>query len=458
MQPFLSRRAFLAAFATLLFALLFPLLAGSGAWAQDDAMPAPVAAPAPTFPVGADTAWLLVSSALVMLMTPALALFYAGLVRRKNVLSTMMLCLVCLPVVSIVWVVCGYSLAFGAGSPFLGGLQHAFLRGTEPGAQLTINSEVVTAPARLFVVYQMMFAVITPALIAGAVVERIRFGAFAVFVALWSLLVYCPVAHMVWGDGGFLHKIGALDFAGGLAVHVASGVSALTLCLILGKRRLRPGEAALTPHNLPTMLTGAFLLWFGWFGFNAGSAGAASELASSALLNTHLAAAAGALAWAIVERITIKQATTVGFASGAVIGLVSITPGSGYVSPLSALLIGAIGAVAGYFATRLKAVLGADDTLDVFAIHGVGGLWGTVAVGLFADAAINPHGNGLLTGGGFGLLGAQLISVMVAVAVSVAGTAAIALGLRQVMGLRVSEAVEESGVDTAIHGEEAYAG
>ena len=417
-------------------------------WAQNGTAPASAVS-------SADTAWLMIASALVLLMTPALALFYGGLVRRKNVLNVMMMSLIAIPVVTILWVLVEYSLIFTTGSPVIGDLRFALLNNTQAGTTLSIDGVTLTVPVRLHVVYQLMFAIITPALISGAVVERMKFGAYVAFIALWSLFVYTPVAHMVWGDQGLLYKSGALDFAGGLVVHLVSGVSALVLSLMLGARKLRPGEPALNPHNLPMTLTGAFLLWFGWFGFNAGSALASNDLAVNAFLTTHVAAAVAALTWATVEWVTIKKPTAVGFASGAVIGLVAITPGSGYVGVLSAIVIGAVAALAGYFATRIKGMVRADDTLDVFAIHGVGGLWGSLAVGLFADPAVNKAGIGLLFGGG-SLMGAQLFAVLVTVAVAATGTALIASVLKFTIGLRVTDATESAGLDQTVHGEDGY--
>ena len=332
-----------------------------------------------------DTAWMLVSTALVMLMTPGLALFYGGMVRSKNVLNILMQSFVALGIVTLVWVLWGYSLAFGPGNRFIGsftwiGLNHV---GAAPSAYAP------TIPHSVFMIYQMMFAVITPALISGAIAERMKFSTYMVFMALWSTLVYCPLAHWVWGSGGWLGAdgLGALDFAGGTVVHISSGVSALVLALILGKRRSRVSihEEDTRPHNLPLTLIGTALLWFGWFGFNAGSALASGGLAASAFVATHVAAATGGLAWILLEWKVSSRPTALGFATGAVAGLVAITPASGFVTPLSAIAIGVGVALICFYAITLKHRFHYDDTLDVFGVHGVGGTFGAIATGLFAS-------------------------------------------------------------------------
>jgi len=402
-----------------------------------------------------DTAWLLVSTAFVMLMTPGLALFYGGMVRAKNVLNMLMQSFIALSVVTVLWVVVGYSLAFGKGSPFVGGLEFLGLRGV---GQAPDDFYAVTAPHQVFMLFQLMFAIITPALISGAVAERMKFGSYVAFVALWSLVVYAPLAHMVWGEGGFLLKLGALDFAGGTVVHISSGVSALVLCILLGKRRTSPGED-LRPHNLPMTLIGTGLLWFGWFGFNAGSAVASNGLAGSAFMVTHTAAAVAGLMWVLIEWVKFRQPTALGFATGAVAGLVAITPASGFVGPMAAIVIGAGVSLISFFAIRLKSRLGYDDSLDVFGVHGMGGMWGALATGLFASKAVNGAGaDGLFAGGGTELVIKQLIGIGVAIALAVVGTLIIASILKAVMGLRVEDDAEVAGLDLAEHGESGYAG
>ena len=424
----------------------------------------------PPIPTGAaahidsgDTAWMLISSALVLLMTPGLALFYGGMVRSKNVLNVLMQSFVAIAVVTLIWVIGGYSLAFSQGSPFIGTLEWAGLSGV---GQAPSAAYAPTAPHLIFMAYQMMFAIITPALISGAVAERMKFSAYILFVAAWSLLVYAPMAHMVWGQGGFLAGLGALDFAGGTVVHITSGVSALVLAILLGKRRSERSEDLL-PHSLPMTLTGTAILWFGWFGFNAGSALASGGLAANAFVVTHIAAATAALVWMLIEWATIKQPTALGFATGAVAGLVAITPASGYVTPLGAICIGAGVSVCCISAIKMKARLGYDDTLDVFGVHGIGGIWGALATGLFASAAVNPSAllvagkpavNGLFFGGGLALLGKQATGVGIAVALAAAGTLLIGSILKATIGLRVSADDEEIGLDLSQHGEAGYTG
>jgi len=397
-----------------------------------------------------DTAWVLVSAALVMFMTPGLALFYGGLVRAKNVLGTVMQSLIALGVVTVLWVLVGYSLAFGSDHALLtGGLEYVGLRGV--GAEPTALAPSV--PASAFMVFQMMFAVITPALITGAFAERMRFGGYLLFLGLWSLLVYVPVAHWVWG-GGFLGAagVGALDFAGGTVVHVNAGAAALATALYLGRRR-GFGTGALRPHNVPMVLLGAGILWFGWFGFNAGSALSAGGLASSAFVATHLGAAGGMLGWLVPERLRHERATTIGAATGAIAGLVAITPASGYVAPLPALAIGLAAGVVCFLAVELKGRLRLDDSLDVVGVHLVGGIVGALLTGVFASLAVNPAG----ADGSLAQVARQAAAIGVTLAFSFLATMAILRLVDRTVGLRVSEEVEEEGLDRSIHGESAYA-
>ncbi len=420
---------------------------------------APAAPPAilPKIDTG-DTAWMLVSTALVMLMTPGLALFYGGMVRSKNVLNMLMQSFIAVGVVTVAWMVLGYSLAFSKNTPFIGGFGYLGLSGVGAAPNPAYGA---TIPHDVYMIYQMMFAIITPALISGAIAERMKFSTYVVFMALWSLLVYCPLAHMVWGDGGFLGTsggVGALDFAGGTVVHISSGVSALVLAIMLGKRRMDTSED-LRPHNLPMTLIGTALLWFGWFGFNAGSAVTSGSLAASAFIATHAAAAMAGLAWIVLEWVMYKKPTALGFATGAVAGLVAITPASGFVGPRAALAIGIGVACISFYAIRLKNRFGYDDTLDVFGVHGVGGMWGALATGIFCAKGINAAGaNGLLHGGGITQLGHQALAVVIAVAYAALATFLLASVLKPIMGLRVKEEAEDSGLDLALHGETGYSG
>ena len=418
------------------------------------AQPATAPAPPPKIDAG-DTAWLLVSSALVLLMTPGLAFFYGGMVRSKNILNMLMQSFVAMSIVTVLWVLAGYSLAFSKGSPVIGGLSWIGLNGVgqEPNAFYG-----ATVPHQVFMVFQMMFAIITPALISGAIADRMKFSSYVMFITLWSLLVYSPLAHMVWGEGGFLRDLGALDFAGGTVVHISSGFSALVLAILLGKRGTG-SHTDMRPHNLPLTLMGTGLLWFGWFGFNAGSAIASNGLAGSAFLVTHIAAAVAGLTWMLIEWVTLKQPTALGFATGAVAGLVAITPASGFVGPMAAIAIGVGVSFISFFAIKLKTKLGYDDALDVFGVHGIGGVWGAIATGLFASKAINSLGaDGLFYGGGFGLLGKQLVAIGIAVAMAVVGTLIIGGILKATIGLRVSRDEEDTGLDLTQHGEEGYSG
>ena len=400
-----------------------------------------------------DTAWLLISTALVMLMTPGLALFYGGMVRRKNVLGTIMQSFIALGVVSVVWALWGYSLAFGPDfGHLIGGLQWAGLRGVgmEPNPDYA-----PTVPHQAFMMFQMMFAVITPALITGAFAERFKFKTYLVFVVAWSTIVYAPVAHWVWGVGGWIHNLGALDFAGGLVVHISSGVSALAAAMVIGKRRGHTDEL-MPPHNLTLTLLGAALLWFGWFGFNAGSALCSGALAVSAFTATHIAAASGTLSWLLVEWSIRGKPTVLGAASGSVAGLVAITPASGFVGPMSAMAIGLFAGALCYFAVGLKSKFGYDDSLDAVGVHGVGGTFGALATGLFACRAINSAGNDGLFFGNASLLGTQALSVAAAMAYSFAATWAILKLLDLTMGVRVKDIEEMEGLDLSQHGEQAY--
>ena len=401
-----------------------------------------------------DTAWILMSTGLVMLMTPGLAFFYGGLVRTKNVLSTIMHSWFILALVSVTWVVFGYTLAFGPSQGgLIGGLDHLFLRGVgvEPGAYAT------TIPSMLFVVYQMMFAIITPALITGAFAERKSFNAFVVFAFLWSTLVYLPLCHWVWNADGWLYKLGVLDFAGGTVVHISSGVAALVAALYLGKR-IRAESERFEPHNVTYVVLGGALLWFGWFGFNAGSAWAANGLAVSALLVTNTAAAAASLTWLFIGWLHKGAPSVVGAVSGAVAGLVAITPASGYVDVSGALAIGLVAGSVCYGAILLRERLQVDDALDVWAVHGVGGTLGALLTGVFASTAVNPvvNGGGLLESGNPALLVTQLIAVGSTWVFSGVMTLAILKVVDLVFRVRVGTDVELAGLDRALHGEVAY--
>ncbi len=397
-----------------------------------------------------DTAFLLVSSALVLLMTPGLALFYGGMVRSKNVLSTLMHSFVCMGIVTIVWVLWGYSLAFGDDiGGFIGGFGKFALAGV--GAKPLEGS---TIPESVFMIFQLMFAIITPALISGAVAERIKFSGYCLFILLWSTFVYSPLAHWVWG-GGWIMKMGALDFAGGTVVHLSSGTSALAACIMLGKRRGYPRERIM-PHSLPMTIVGAGLLWFGWFGFNAGSALAANAVAGNAFVTTHIATAAAAITWILAESIHSGKATTLGFASGAVAGLVAITPACGFVGPISAIVIGMGGGFICYTAVMSKSKLGYDDSLDVVGVHGVGGTWGALATGLFATTAVNQAGGNGLFFGNMGQVGIQLLSIVATIAFAFVMTVIIYKLVDAIVGMRVKDEDEVRGLDLTQHSEAAY--
>ena len=400
-----------------------------------------------------DTAFVLVSAALVMFMTPGLALFYGGMVRTKNVLATVMQSFIIIGLVTVIWVLWGYSLAFG---PDVGGVVGNLSWFALKGVGLTPSPDYAsTVPHQAFMIFQGMFAIITPALITGAFAERMKFSTLLVFIALWSTLVYSPLAHWVWGSGGWLGKLGALDFAGGTVVHISSGVSALAAVLVISKRR-GYGKEQFIPHNLPMTITGTAILWFGWFGFNAGSALGSSGLAAAAFVTTHVAAATASLSWMFAEWIHHGKPTTLGAASGAVAGLVAITPAAGFVSPVSALIIGGLAGVICYGAVMAKAKLGYDDSLDVVGIHGVGGTWGALATGLFASTVVNPGGaNGLFLGNP-GQLWIQFLSVLVTCLFAFAMTFVILKVLDSIMGLKVSEEEEVRGLDVTQHSEAGY--
>ena len=409
----------------------------------------------PASPISAgDTAWVLVSAALVMLMTPGLAFFYGGLVREKNVLGTIMHSFVVITIVSLLWVVVGYSLAFGPDhGGIIGGLDWSFLRHVGQAPNPDYSS---TIPHQAFMVFQMMFAVITPALITGALAERARFSSFVIFMAAWSLLVYAPIAHWVWAPGGWLRELGALDFAGGTVVHVNAGIAALVAAIMYG-RRLEYGKEALEPHDVSMMMLGVGLLWFGWFGFNAGSALAANGLAINAFVVTHVAAATAALTWMLISWWQTRKASVVGVGAGAVAGLVAITPASGFVDVAPAIAIGAGAGAFCYMAVQLRHRLHLDDTLDVVGVHGVGGAWGALATGIFATVAVNSAGANGLIHGNPGQLGAQAAAVGVTLGYSLIATLVILRVLDLVLGLRVSEEEEKIGLDMSQHGERAYA-
>jgi len=402
-----------------------------------------------------DTSFVLISAGLVMLMTPGLALFYGGMVRAKNVLGTIMHSFFILGLVSVLWVLVGYSLAFGPGWRHLvGGLQWVGLQGV---GQAPLPAYASTVPHLAFMIFQGMFAVITPALITGAFAERMKFSGFVVFTILWALLVYCPVAHWVWATDGWIRRLGAMDFAGGTVVHINSGVAALVLAVVLGRRK-DYGNGDLVPHNLPLTILGAALLWFGWFGFNAGSALAANGLAASAFVVTNTAAAMAALAWCGAEALHRGKPTTLGAVSGCVAGLVAITPASGFVTPLAAMAIGLAAGALCYLAVLLKWRLGYDDALDVVGIHGVGGTLGALFTGLFATTAVNSTAlQGLFYGGGLATLRVQATAVGATALYSLLVTLVLAKVVQALVGLRVTEEEEESGLDLSQHSEVGYA-
>jgi Amt family ammonium transporter len=400
-----------------------------------------------------DTAWMLTSTALVMIMLPGLALFYGGLVRRKNVLSTIMHSFFGLAIVSVVWVIVGFSLAFGpdvGGFGLIGGLDYSFFMGVGLTPSTTYG---LTIPFVLFAAFQLMFAAITPALITGAFAERKRFASFVLFTVLWSVLIYSPIAHWVWAADGWLFKLGALDFAGGTVVHASSGVSALIVAILIGKRVVNGDR--MEPHDVPMTVLGAGLLWFGWFGFNAGSALSAGGLAASAFIVTNTAAAAATLTWVGASYLRTKKVSVVGAACGSVAGLVAITPASGFVTPGGALVIGLVAGGLCYSATLLRERIKVDDALDVFAVHGVGGVFGAVATGVLATSAVQAAYKGAIDGN-IAQVGTQLVAVGATIAYAVIGTFVIVKLVNAILGMRVSSAQEETGLDLSVHGEAAY--
>lgn len=407
----------------------------------------------PTIASG-DTAWVLISTALVALMVPGLAFFYGGLVRQKSALNTMLMSLGALGVVSVQWVLFGYSLAFGPGSPFIGSLAWMGFQTVTGAPNPTYASAL---PQLLFAAFQAMFAGITVALFSGAVIDRMRYLAYLAFGLLWTTLIYDPLAHWVWGDGGWLRTLGALDFAGGTVVHISAGVTALVLALMMGPRRDFK-RVPTVPHNVPFALLGAGLLWFGWFGFNAGSALAADGIAANALITTHTAAASALVTWILLDTWRGGHATAVGAATGAVVGLVAITPAAGFVSPMSAIAIGALAAPCSYFALQYRSKTRVDDTLDVFACHGIAGIMGALLTGVFASKAVNPNGADGLLFGNPKLIGIQLLAVMTTIVFAAVGAAAILAALRAVMRVRIPLHEEMTGIDLTEHGEEAYHG
>ncbi len=414
-----------------------------------------------------DNAWVLISAALVLLMTaPGLTLFYGGLVRRKNILGTMMQSFAMMGLITVLWALVGYSLAFGAGNGFVGGFEHAFLRGVSLAPNPNYGG---TIPEQTFMVYQLMFAIITPALITGAFAERVKFSSMAVFLCLWSLVVYCPMAHMIWGVGGMLNIAGGrwpvFDFAGGTVVHITSGVSALVCALYLGKRAGYPQED-MPPHSLVLSFVGAGMLWVGWFGFNAGSALGAGPLATSAFVNTQFAAAAGAIGWVVAEWLSNGKPTALGAISGAVAGLATITQASGFVQPMSALLIGLIaGVVCSFMVFKVKRFFGYDDSLDAFGVHGVGGTMGALLTGLLASGAINAvfgkdaAGHPMPAGaidGNWHQVGNQAIGMAMGWALAILGTLVLLFLVDKTLGLHISASEEAAGLDLSQHGEEGY--
>ena len=470
----LSKSRFSIPWVPLIQLLVLVVLSSSAIWAQTTAQGAPstpsdiakklddLDKAAKSAQMSGDNAWMLTSSALVLMMTgPGLALFYGGLVRKKNVLSTMMHSFIMMATVSVLWAIVGYSLAFGEGSPFLGDLRYAFLHGV--GADPNMDY-AATIPHQTYMIYQLMFAIITPALISGAFAERMKFSGMLLFMTLWSLIVYFPMAHMVWGKGGFLNgalggKFPAWDFAGGTVVHITSGVSALVCALYLGKRTGYSHES-MRPHSVVLSVIGACLLWVGWFGFNAGSAVSAGALASSAFIATHFATAAAVLGWMFAEWMMAGHPSVLGAISGAVAGLVAITPASGFVKPMPAMLIGLIAGIVCYLmVSKVKQKFGYDDALDAFGVHGIGGTLGAILTGVFATKEVND----LRMGKAMGLVdgdSSQVVNQVIAVAISwtleIVGTWIILKICDALLGVRVNKQEEEDGLDLSMHGEEGY--
>lgn len=401
-----------------------------------------------------DTAFMLFSTALVLLMTPGLAFFYSGFVRSRNVLNTLMMSFVVMGIVGVTWVLWGYSLAFAPGNPLIGGLQWLGLN----GVGVKPSEYAPTIPHQAFMVFQGMFAIITPALISGAIAERMSFTAYSLFVLLWSTFIYTPLAHMVWGTGGFLGLtggIGALDFAGGTVIHISSGVSALVAAYVLGPRKDYPHRLN-PPHNVPLILLGAGLLWFGWFGFNGGSALGANGVAAITFVTTNTSAAAGVLTWLIIEKVLRGKPTAVGAATGGVAGLVGITPAAGFVTPIAAILIGSITAFVCFYAISYKHKVQIDDALDTYPIHGVGGTVGAILTGIFATTAVNSAGKNGLLYGNFGELFVELAAIIIAYAIAGLGTFLILKAIDATVGLRAKGNAEIQGLDICEHGEEGY--
>ena len=425
--------------------MMAAILGSAGLPAAALAQDAAAAAPTPTLSSG-DTAWMLVSTVLVLFMTiPGLALFYGGMVRKKNVLATVMQSFAICCLMSILWVVAGYSIAFTEGTPFFGGLSKALLAG------VTKDSLSGTIPETVFITFQMTFAIITPALITGAFADRMKFSSMLVFMALWSLLVYAPITHWVWGPGGYLLGDGVLDYAGGTVVHINAGVAGLVAAIVLGKRKGYPNEN-FAPHNLVLSLIGASMLWVGWFGFNAGSALAADGRAGMAMLVTQISAATAAMSWLLAEWAAKGKPSVLGIISGAVAGLVAITPAAGFVGPMGALVIGLVSGVVCYWgATGLKRMMGYDDSLDAFGVHGVGGIVGAILTGVFAQEAIG--GTAGLLEGNAGQVWTQFIGILATIVYSAIGSFILLKVIDVVMGLRVDEDVERDGLDLALHGE-----
>ncbi len=408
---------------------------------------------------GASTVWVLLSAALVLFMTPGLAFFYGGMVRAKHVLAMLMQNFFAMGLISVIWAIVGFSLAFGGKGGFIGDFSFVGLKGLASagkGIPGYVGDFALVIPPLLFVVYQMMFAIITPALITGATADRLKFAGYAVFIGAWTLLVYSPVAHWVFSPNGWLFKKGALDFAGGAVVHINAGIAALVVVKVIGNRK-GFGKEPMPPHSLPLTLLGTGILWFGWFGFNAGSALGANDLAVQAFLNTHLAAAAAMCTWLLAEKLKGGHATTLGAASGAVAGLVAITPCAGFVNTIGALIVGALAGVICYLALALKSKFGFDDALDVIGVHLIGGILGSLLVGLFATKSVNALGaNGLFYGGGLKLMGWQIVATLATIVFSGGLSFVIAKVVDKTIGLRVSEDDESTGLDLALHSETAY--
>ena len=434
-------------------------------FAQDVAVSvsAPVVATPVPFISAGNTAWMIVATALVMLMTiPGLALFYGGLVRSKNILNVLMQCFIIMAVISLEWVAFGYSNAFGSATgalaPYIGGFDWSFLKGIgiNDVSPYYISQATERIPHIVFILFQCMFAVITPALIIGAFAERIKFRGFLIFTVLWAILVYNPVAHWVWSGDGWLFKLGALDFAGGTVVHINAGIAALVMAVMLGKRKLPDGQHITAPHNIPLVVLGAALLWFGWFGFNAGSGLAADGLAASAFLVTHIAAASAALSWALLDWFINKKPTVVGISTGAVAGLVAITPAAGFVDVSGAIVIGLLVSVFCFFMVSVvKGKLGYDDSLDAFGVHGIGGIWGAFATGLFATPVIQSAYSGAFAGNPK-QLGIQLIAIITTLVYSGVLTAILFKIVEKTLGIRATENEEFAGLDITQHNEMAY--